>query len=245
MKDLGIIIEGGLEEHTRLYRYMPLSQFIAFIEKRQITLSQVISWEDTWEAPSRKIPTKNPDGTLEYPIYSIEEDWFGQCWSLNGQSDAMWRIYSPDKQGILIDTTVEKFKLITDIKYGMLAPVIYYDDLTEILLNTASFHHYKHFVNGYLKRKAFDHEHEARLITINNIPGLGKKHKNVTHIQVDLNPNEFIEGITIDPRASEWYVTTIQKYCNNRGFTIIPQKSNLYSDDIYGATGLVHEWRPV
>src|SRR5438552_2336902 len=38
---------------------------------------------------------------------------YGQCWSLLDESDAMWRIYSPNKAGVKIRTTVRK--LITAV----------------------------------------------------------------------------------------------------------------------------------
>jgi hypothetical protein len=54
-----------------------------------------------------------------------------------------------------------------------------------------------------------------------------------------------IEAITIDPRASDWYVDVLKTYCRRVGFNIVPEKSKLYSDDIFEQTGLVQQWIPV
>ena len=35
---------------------------------------------------------------------------FGQCWSLLKESDAMWRIYSPEKHGVKVKTTPRKLR---------------------------------------------------------------------------------------------------------------------------------------
>jgi hypothetical protein len=47
-------------------------------------------------------------------------------------------------------------------------------------------------------------------------------------VSLPLDPKEFIEGITIDPRASDWYVDAIQRYCERYELGIIPVKSKLY-----------------
>jgi hypothetical protein len=34
--------------------------------------------------------------------------FYGQCWSLTRESDAMWRIYSPNEDGVKVKTTIRK-----------------------------------------------------------------------------------------------------------------------------------------
>jgi hypothetical protein len=133
MASKGIIIGGGLKKTSVLYRYISLSQFLSMVERKKIHLTKVISWEDPWELPSLKIPTKRKDGGLEYPKHSRLKDIYGQCWSLNSKSDALWRIYSSRNNGILLHSTVERFLLLNDIKFGFLAPVIYYSNLRRAL----------------------------------------------------------------------------------------------------------------
>lgn len=52
--------------------------------------------------------------------------YYGQCWSLTKDSDAMWRIYSNHKDGVRIKTTVGK--LISELEQtrGMIAVVPYF-----------------------------------------------------------------------------------------------------------------------
>jgi len=187
------------------------------------------------EAPLGKLPV-NMNGELGPAFWSITDDMFGQCWSLNGNSEAMRRIYSPYKEKILLQTSVKKFELIKNqIKYGMLAPVTYYKNLLRELkhIETLSFpiNSYKY---GFLKRNAFEHEKEVRIITL-----IDNKYRseNCNYIEIELDPLKFIDGIIIDPRASNQHVDLIKKYCKRAGFTIIPEKLDLYSD-IYEKTGI-------
>ncbi|MCY6483531.1 DUF2971 domain-containing protein [Clostridium aestuarii] len=237
-----IIKSESLKNRTKIYRYISLSQFMSFVETNQICLTKIKAWEDTWEAPTSCIPTEGKNGYLEYPSHTICDDMYGQCWSLNGDSDALWRIYSSGNEGIVIETSIEKFNLIHDIKLGMIAPVIYYEKLQTGFKILKSKKDYQNiFAEGFLKRKAFEHEKEIRLITLNNKKCIDTKYVNSKFIKLELDPTKFIEGIKIDPRARDWYVDTIKRYCNRVGFKFDPLKSNLYSSDIFKATGLVQK----
>lgn len=220
----GLILDDKLKAETKLYRYMPLSQFMHMIEKGETYLTSIKYWEDEWELPISKF-TKE----LSKKEFNSNKDLYGQCWSLEGVSDALWKIYSPSKEGILIETAASKFNLISNIKFGMLSPVIYYSDLKQAYLALEDIKDPKKtFAEGLLKRYAFKHENEVRLIVINNEECLGKRYENCEHINLKINPIEFIDSIIIDPRASEWYVETIQSYCLRSGFSIVPMKSDLY-----------------
>lgn len=208
------IISKNLSSNTKLYRYLSLSGFLEFVETKTTYLSNLNAWEDIWELPAKhKMPIE------------FSNNLYGQCWSLEGISDALWKIYAKGKEGILIQTSVSKFLLINQFDSAMLSPVIYYDNLESELqkLNKLQ-NEIKIFYHGLLKRKAFKHEKEVRLITYvkeNKIDSTPKS------ISISLNPFDFIENIFIDPRASKWYVKTIQSYCSHVGFSFIPQQSDL------------------
>ncbi len=67
--------------------------------------------------------------------------------------------------------------------------------------------------------------------------------KDTTNLAV--NPFDFIKSIKIDPRASDWFVDTVQRYCGRVGFTIVPQKSSLYEPESYKSLPLVTQYVPV
>lgn len=182
-------------------------------------LTNLNSWDDLWELPAReKMPSE------------FKDMFHGQCWSLEGISDALWKIYAKDKEGILIQSSVEKFYNIEGIKLGKLSPVIYYEDL-DLAINKANTLKGidKIFYHGLLKRKAFKHEKEVRFLTLNTEACIDNTCKqNHSTLLVNVDPFNFIEDIFIDPRASNWFVDTIKIYCKRLNLHVIPKKSDLF-----------------
>jgi hypothetical protein len=205
-----------IEEDTYLYRYMSISQFLSLVEGRQLHLAKITSWDDTWEGALYKVPTQIEDGEIHLPSHSMGDDMFGQCWSLFKDSDAMWRIYSPNCEGIMIRTTAKKFCSISLPPISVLGRVYYGTHLP--YPNDVST-----FDPALLKREAFEHEQEVRLLV------LLETDTDAIHVGIDVF--DFIEEIIIDPRASDWFVKTIQNYCKRIGFKISAEKSSLYDFD--------------
>lgn len=110
----------GLEPQTLLYRYVSLEAFLALLETRLTTLTNVNNWDDKWEVILSKVPTIDAEGNPTPPLYSFHQDLFAQCWSLVEESDAMWRIYSPSRTGLRLQTTATKFELIGGTAVGYL-----------------------------------------------------------------------------------------------------------------------------
>jgi hypothetical protein len=234
-------IDPDLSPGTKLYRYIALEHFMSFVETKRIHLTNVNLWDDKWEVILSKLPTINEKGELIVSLYSFYELIFGQCWSLVQESDAMWRVYSPNKTGFRITTSVEKFKLIRGAKQWRLGKVTYFERIEDILEKAKS--NWSPFSDALFKRSAFDHEHEVRFLTHRDFLDDDKEEK--SHVNLPVNPREFIEGVTIDPRADEWYVETITKYCERIGLGITPVKSSLYETDPQLKVGWVRQWVPV
>lgn len=241
------IIKGGtLTDETKLYRYIGLSQFLSLVENRHTYITRIRRWQDTWEAPSYQLPTEGEDGELKYSLWNTSEDMFGQSWSLHSESDALWRVYSPDGEGMVVQTTAGKFDLMNEIRFAVLGPVIYYDNLLNVLTEIKKEDRRDNpFAEAFLKRRAFEYEAEVRLITLNRERCLGKRYEDCDRIYVALDPIEFIESITVDPRSADWYVDTLQRYCARAGFTVVPEKSGLYSEGVFESTGIRIKYIPV
>jgi DUF2971 family protein len=188
---------------------------------------------------TQKIPMLDDEGKRHFPSYSIHEDIYGQCWSRVKESDAMWRIYSPSKTGVQIATSVEKFKSIEGIEGCYLGNVIYFDAILALLAKMNSREKSPYDFALY-KRAAFSHEFEVRLLTHGqSLP------TRQTHINLRFDPSTFIESVTLDPRAEDWYVKTIARYCERAGLAAKPVKSSLYEPDPHLKVGLVRSYVPV
>lgn len=220
-----------IEESTKLYKYMSLAQFLSWVETNKTHLTNINSWPDKWEAALYKMPHIIKDRQAKQSLAKLYRQMYGQSWSLNPESDALWRIYSPQQEGVLIQTRANRFKQLNQINYGLLGKVKYYADLTELKKIADTMNEYGGLSGGLLKRAAFKYENEVRLITLaQHIPTVKAEG---SYINIELDPRGFIEQIIIDPRASRWVVETIIRYCRRAGFAIIPQRSDLYVDSIF------------
>jgi hypothetical protein len=104
---------------------------------------------------------------------------FAQCWCRKGVSDAMWRIYSPDKLGVRIATTKDKLVSvltkskssgdlgfrIEDVNYSSAASI------QKLLKSTKQSLEKKFDIKTavrplFEKRSAFSHEEELRAVLV-------------------------------------------------------------------------------
>lgn len=238
------LVGKNLEHNTKIYRYMSLKQFMHFIENDKTYFTRISSGDDTWEAPTIKLPTQFENGQVEMPQYSAGMDLFAQCWTSKEESDAMWRIYSTSKDGIRIGTTVKKFELLQGTNHYVIERIFYYKELMEGLEYCQKPSSIMKIIrDGLIKRDAFSHEEEVRIITLNQPRFLDNiLDDKENYLELDLNAKDFIEEITVDPRAEEYYVETIKSYCRRVGLEVIPKKSDLYKDNIYETTNIVQRF---
>lgn len=225
-----MMVLDDLNENTSLFRFMDLKQFLALIEKKKTYLTRIIEWEDPWEAPLRNLPTSR-EGSLEHSLYSSDEDIYGQCWT-RVETDAMWRIYSPNKDGIMIETKVKKINNLNNLPRSCLAPIQYFDKLKNGIEELQQKKYPQLYHSVFLKRRAFEHENEVRLVANYQHENIERKHSPKI-IEIPIDPIEFIISVTVDPRADEWYVETVRLYCKRFGFKFIVHKSDLYENNVF------------
>jgi hypothetical protein len=234
-------VSNDLNTNSKVYRYMNVETFMSFIEAKRIHFTNINFWDDKWEVILSKVPTIDDDGELKFPLYSFHERIFVQSWSLKKESDAMWRIYSPVRTGLQIATSIEKFKLIGGVKRCNVEKVVYFETIDDLLEKSSA--HESLFRDALFKRSAFDHECEVRALIHGDF--IDQFDARSTHVNLPLDPSEFIEGIFIDPRADDWFINAIKKYCERIGLAVQPIKSSLYETDPHLKLGLAKRWVPV
>lgn len=170
---------------------------------------------------------KNYKATIENVLRLEHAKWFvyGQCWTKEAESDAMWRIYSYGKHSIQIQTTKTKIEHLFDNVDGInhiVEPIKYDinpdDDLTrkqiQQLKQTLSI--YEPYLH---KRKAFKHEKEIRVLVDDNryfqmteMSMMGANWKIFETMQQKKNDQEVIEGIMVrlDNYLDKWNTNTLQ-----------------------------------
>ncbi len=97
----------GVSESTVVYRIFTAERFFQLWESSQITFVKPTLWEDPYENIFLHTIVEKPDGSI-LGFNNLVEDLYSQCWTTCPESDALWRIYSPDKTGIMVKSTAGK-----------------------------------------------------------------------------------------------------------------------------------------
>ena len=227
-----------------VYRVFSYTRLLEIFEEKKLTLVNPQKWDDPFENFILKSIGELPDGR-EFTIAS-RENYFGQCWSLTKESDAMWRIYSPDKSGVKIRTTIEKlfnplyssvprhqsfkgeynlYTFIGKVKYSSTNKLIEMlndkDGMSSKLFDQSGKGQASTF---FYKRWAFRHENEIRLIY-----NATENKNNSDLFKFEINPNELIDEIVFDPRIDNRLFEVYKEHLRIIGFKGKIIKSGLYS----------------
>lgn len=249
-----IMMNGGFFVHkdldTPIFRCIRLEHILDLLKNQKLFFHNILCWEDTWEVPSRffevydAIYGKEGPASIMDSFNLIIKDLFGTCWTDNIDSDALWRIYSgPAQDGICIQTTVRKLFNSIDFSCGskgfvdgFIGPVRYenlasgndgqtfFDDISE--------NYPKNMISSFIKRHAFEHEHEIRfLIHASNHAGFYPTNPleisiNNDRLYLPFKNLNFIDYLIADPRLQREKFLEYQEKLNFCGKPII--KSALY-----------------
>lgn len=197
------------ELSQNIYRIISYDRFIELFSTEKNTLVKPRLWEDTFENLTLKSKLIYPDST-EVEV-ETHERLYGQCWTTSQASDAMWRIYSPDKRGIRIRTTIDSllFSLTFALSETPMTETcigrVRYKSEKKILESAKNAFGdkgiltYDALFNSLLtKRRAFIHENEVRLLYLDknyDIP-------NQDLFKYEIDPHKLISQVMIDPRIS-------------------------------------------
>ena len=141
-----------------LYRYISFESFVGMVQSKALTFVLPELWDDPKEcAPFEQLLSSRNSVYERIFLIALYNKTYSQCWTRVSESDAMWRIYSYNNRAIQIKVSEEKLRLLPDVK---LVPVIYSD---KIEINEAE--NIDKFLRSLaIKRRAFQHEDEIRLI---------------------------------------------------------------------------------
>lgn len=221
----------------KIYRVMSIDRFLEMFESKKNILVKPCLWDDPYENFLFNSAMIKPDGT-EYKSI-LRDRAYGQCWTLNIESDAMWRIYAPEKNGVKIAITIRKlfqsfYKSIPNYP-GMscfIGKVDYhpknklksliYDVKENGITKGGSLSQAKSLL---IKRNAFKHEEEVRLIY------LDPRNQSFGNLfRYTFDPLHLIEKITFDPRMSKSLYRVYKNHILGLGFRGELLQSGLYKE---------------
>lgn len=164
-------------------------------------------WDDPFE--NFILKSKIRFDTGEIGEIGFCDDYYGQCWTLHKASDAMWRIYSPDNNGVRIRTTIRKLAgslsanldvwknsqcFIGKVQYLPNKKLIAFANTALTGMPSPS-----NFAKTLLvKRPAFSHEKEVRLIYFDK-----DKTESNGLFSYSIDAHNLIDQIMIDPRLTK------------------------------------------
>ena len=240
-KDKNIIRILPTELDTPIYRVFTKHWLFEALKDSKNTLVKPKLWDDPFENFIFNSVAHTKSGTGVH-FSTIRENYYGQCWTLSSEeSDALWRIYSPNKDGFRIKSTIRKlFDTFYDTKHkwAMLAffvgKIDYQKeiDIRRFFENPDNLEQFVFDTSGngqvetlLIKRMEFKHENELRLIF--------SAHKDWYDISIDtydfpIDINLHYEEILADPRMDNGDYNNVVRELKNLGYVNSIEKSNLY-----------------
>jgi len=197
-------------------------------------------WEDPVENFFLRCDSRDPQTGATISLRSLRDDWYGQCWTLTPESDAMWRIYSAQHTGIRVSTTVGAlFSSFWDadddfssLKY-FIGKVSYLkqSDFHDFIENTS----FSDLAFGgqaapfartlLMKREAFAHEAEVRLL-FQDSSETKRGANGVAAFQIAAN--SVLKDVLLDPRLSQPDADALRDRLTQAGCKIPITQSTLY-----------------
>ena len=258
------------EDKDALWRYMSLEKFVNMLKTKSLFFTRADKFDDpfegfippeirtSYEKSARRV---TPDEDIVKLLMKVNEDSrkyvMCNCWHQNRvESMAMWDKYHMRNSGIAIKTTMHNLKnSLLDSKDVFIGKVEYfysknYDfDYKKGLQDSGSLLNQKWTYFPYFhKRKAFEHEHEVRMIIDIDpfvrealdqvIPeDLSLLEKYISEIEfpdickvgipLKVNVNELIDKVIISPYCDDWITETVKSVVHQYGFDFSVNSSTL------------------
>lgn len=193
-----------------MYKYIPLKYVLSMLETGKFRFDNIKKWEDVYEnfVDKEEICLLNSKRDKMYGRVC-----YGQSWTEQEESDAMWRIYSPAKNTVRVKTVYPLIHSVfgewnKDHQDNPIWPTIdrvFYADEDEInkwLVSNTPMNHWAFIElqceSLFIKRREFEHEKEVRVIFTDY-----KQEEEKEYVEVDFDPNKVFREIVVDPRVSD------------------------------------------
>jgi hypothetical protein len=183
------------ERDSFVYRIISIQRLFELFEEGRNVLVSPKTWEDPFEN------------------FILRSDHiYGQCWTLQSASDAMWRIYSPAGDAVRIRSTMRRLlESLIQSRVPIVQSEVYIGRVkylnneklmgfAKMVFRQSSSHSSARILASTLlvKRPAFRHEREVRLLLVSQEP----KRPSGDLFSYEVDPNFLIDQIMIDPRMS-------------------------------------------
>ena len=231
-----------------LWRYMDFTKFVSLLEKQALFFPRADKLGDPFEGSLTQV-----NEALAPLYYDLPEEgrltlkqvrkhftrWtLINCWHENAhESEAMWRLYARETDGIAIKTDFDSFKnSFTCSEDILIGSVNYVNYDSHFIPEGNAFHPYLH------KRKSFEHESEIRAI-VQEIPtndqgidysqdicDIGKYYK----VDLPLLIGGEVGKVVVAPFAPDWFLELVESVTKRYNFDFCVEKSVLSDNPTWG-----------
>ncbi|MGO9533902.1 MAG: DUF2971 domain-containing protein [Syntrophobacteraceae bacterium] len=238
-RNLKGIIESDLD--TQVYRIYSINRLVELLQNSSLTLVRPRMWDDPFENFILRCTVIDEADGKHLHLDPIANKWYGLCWTYNQETDAMWRIYGKDGNGVRIRTTIKKIAdqiwdserddsrlryFIGKVEYRKREVLENFMKETTLVALSSGGQSDKFAETLLMKRTAFRHEEELRVLA-HDINGDDPRAKGDIY-SVDVDPNDFIEEVCLDPRLSSEQAKKMENEIRKAGYKGTIIQSELY-----------------
>ncbi|WP_105430490.1 DUF2971 domain-containing protein [Neorhizobium sp. T6_25] len=220
-----------IEKDKPIYRIFPIARFIQLLTTKRLTLVKPKKWDDPFE--NLLLSSRFAIGG-EIAEMSVRDSVYGQCWTWHRETDAMWRIYSPNKDGVRLRSTPRKLLTALKKECGEHSDVKCFIGAVEYIAKRKMERTFKSIdifrTDGsgiaeslLYKRTEFSHEKEVRIIYSGED---GKCTSDIFEFSLDIS--DTFDRILFDPRMSEDLRKSYTEAVKALGFNSEIKRSTLY-----------------
>lgn len=239
---LQLVIPGGdwtfapevPRDEEKIWRYVDLAKLASLLQSSALCLPRADCLGDPLEggwsnAAIDAFKTYASEDYLDKALSihrTLRRRSWVSCWHASeDESEALWRLYSKDSQGISIQTTVGRLTEIVPVTSPNRVTEDNDMDIRYVELSAVSRVHYLNYsthgphLNNTIgplicKRAAFAHEKEVRAI-VQSLPlrkGVATHAPDgATVLLKELDLGRFVQKIFVDPLAPDWFLNVVEK----------------------------------
>jgi hypothetical protein len=90
------LFDNNIDATTEVYRILPFNRLLDVYKTEQVGFRQTIKWDDPFENFLLRSSVRDPSGEL-LSLEEIAKKWYGQCWTLERETDAFGESIVPKK----------------------------------------------------------------------------------------------------------------------------------------------------
>jgi hypothetical protein len=213
MKLIGSL-NNQLQEKPYLHRIELLERFFQILDNKEMVMVQPQCWTDPMENIVFNARIIKNGKRFEHPA---KDKIYGQCWSYDEDSYALWQIYTTKADangitkrhpGVRITTHLDRLHQISDHNNGLFYyGVVDYLTQKELLGLPKNEAFVKCLMSDeinedqitslLIKRNSYNYEKEVRLLAVPDESLVDPKNRRICRIKI--NPLEFISSVRLDP----------------------------------------------